>query len=118
MQDRVMQDRSARMTTRAARSWLSHRLHDVPDSLRARMRSAISRESHEVETVSGALLNAAMSCMDEALALGNARVAAGQLLAADALLTAACEAAAENGDAVAFAERACIALAERLDGAE
>jgi hypothetical protein len=112
----MTQDRSSRLTTRAARSWLVPRLYEVPDSLRARMRSAVAHEPNDAQTVSGALLNAALGCMDEALSLGNARVAAGHLLASDALLTAACEAAVEDGDAVAFAESACTALAERLGG--
>lgn len=112
-----MHDRSARATARAARSWLAPRLYDVPDSLRMRMRTAVSRDPQNGESVAEALLIAAMSCMDEALALGSARNAAGHLLAADALLTAACEAATEDGDAVAFAEKACHALARRLDGA-
>ena len=81
------------------------------------MRYALSRNPQNGASVADALLTAALSCMDEALALGSSRNAAGHLLAADALLTAACEAAAEDGDAVAFAEKACDALARRLDGA-
>jgi hypothetical protein len=80
------------------------------------MRAAITGDTHGDRTVSHALLSAALGCFDKALALGNVRTAAAHLLAADALLTAACEAAAEEDNAVAFADLACSALAERLKG--
>ncbi len=112
----MMQDRSVRTSVRAARTWLGPHLYDVPDSLRARMRAALSGENHGERSVSRALLSAALGSLDQALALGNARSAAAPLLAADALLTVACEAAAEEDDTRPFAQAACAALAQRLDG--
>jgi hypothetical protein len=44
-----------------------------------------------------ALRTAALACLEEALRLGDTRTAAFPLLTADALLTHACEAAAESG---------------------
>jgi hypothetical protein len=55
----------------------------------------------EDDTISAALADAARACVREALALGDDRAAALHLLAADALITYACEAAAdEGGDAL------------------
>jgi hypothetical protein len=49
------------------------------------------------DTVPAALADAARACLRDALAAGDERAAALHLLAADALITYACEAAADEG---------------------
>jgi hypothetical protein len=89
---------------------------DAPGSLRERMRMAVL----ETTALTGQprpdrLMAAAMVCLRSALALGNTRPAAAALLAADALITAACEAAVEDGAELdAFARAASAQLAALL----
>lgn len=93
-------------------AWLEARLAHAPASLAARMRRAVADSApgnagQDDGPSSGSsaptpalglaerLGAAAVDCMREALARGDARAGAFELLAADALLTHACEAAAE-----------------------
>lgn len=82
----------------AARSWLAAEAgDDVPAALMQRMNAALD----EVQQTPGAdvpdaLAAAAMSCLRDALQRCDHRDAALHLLAADALMTAACQAAAET----------------------
>ncbi len=84
-------------------SWLSPRLAQVPESLRARILEAIVGDGwHETDAASGATIPDALRSFAEML-LEEARAGppthdtAITLLAADALITYACEAAAELG---------------------
>ena len=95
-----------------ARAWLAMRAGAVPPVLEARMESAID-EALDEDTVPRALADAARVCMRDALAAGEDRVAALHLLAADALVTYACEAAADAG-ADSIAELAEAFAPERL----
>lgn len=79
-----------------ARAWLAMRAGAVPPALEARMERAIDDAVGE-DTLPAALADAARACLREALAIGDDRAAALHLLAADALMTCACEAAAEEG---------------------
>lgn len=81
-----------------ARAWLAMRAAGVPPALEARMESAID-DALEDETIPGALADAARICLVNALAVGDHRDAALHLLAADALITYACLAAATDDDA-------------------
>lgn len=76
-------------------SWLDARANAPPAELRDRMGEALAAVSSE--TVPGALAEAALSCMKDTLAAPEERASALDLLAADALLTYALEAAAELG---------------------
>jgi hypothetical protein len=72
----------------------------VPPALEARMESAID-DVLDYDTIPGALADAARICLRAALAVGDSRDAALHLLAADALITYACEAAANGaGDSL------------------
>ncbi|HSK19770.1 MAG TPA: hypothetical protein VK912_11540 [Longimicrobiales bacterium] len=81
-----------------ARAWLATRAGAVPPALEARMESAMDDVVGQ-DTVPAALAAAARVCMRDALAAGDDRSAAVHLLAADALITYACEAAADGRDA-------------------
>ncbi|HET9985454.1 MAG TPA: hypothetical protein VFQ38_17765 [Longimicrobiales bacterium] len=82
------------MTSVAATlEWLDARTPAPPPELRSRMADALA----PAQTLPGALAEAALSCLQAALARGGDRAAALDLLAADALLTYAMEAAAEAG---------------------
>lgn len=102
----------------AAGDWLSARSAGVPSALRERMASAVAElaggptstataaASHatgeaastpERAAVPDVLADTALACLRAALALGDSRTAAMELLAADGLLTYACEAAVEMG---------------------
>ena len=86
--------------TERARAWLAMRAGAVPPALEARMESAID-DVLEHDTIPGALADAARICLRAALAVGDDREAALHLLAADALITYACEAAAnDDGDSL------------------
>jgi hypothetical protein len=87
-----------------ARSWLDARANGAPDRLRERMNQALTGSNEA--TIADELAAAAESCLRAALKNPSQRASALDLLAADALLTHACEAAAEQGgDALArFAE--------------
>jgi hypothetical protein len=78
-----------------ARAWLAAREPRAPERLLARMDAALAGRTES--EIPEALAGAAFSCLRAALAGGADRSAAWDLLAADALLTYACEAAAERG---------------------
>jgi len=80
--------------------WLVERDADSPASLRQDVRDAVARTPDAGDTAA-TLTAAAIACLDEALTIGGRRAAASPLLAADALLTWAAEAAAENGSSLA-----------------
>lgn len=81
-------------------AWLEARDTGSPVELQRHVRTAIAA-TRETELVD-ALVDASTACLDSALRLGPDRAAATELLAADALLTWACEAAAESVDARAL----------------
>lgn len=107
-----------------ALAWLDGRTPSAPPVLRQRMETGLARSGRSVphakplagpagtdlgveSTVAGALAEAALDRLRLALAAPEDRAAALDLLAADALLTYACEAAAEAGaDALADLIRA------------
>ena len=78
-----------------AEAWLQTREPAAPDGLRARMIDAL--RAAEGDSLPELLAHAAALRLESALALGDAREAAFDLLAADGLLTYACEAAASAG---------------------
>lgn len=88
------------MSTRA-RAWLATRATETPQALMARMDEAVAEpgaaDSDEQASVHRDLADAALLCVRAATERGDDRSAALHLLAADALITAACEAAAEVG---------------------
>lgn len=89
------------MSIVTADEWLMARADGVPPRLLARMRSALG-EIEPARPISSALGEAAVLCLNAALASTADRSGALDLLAADALLTAGCEAAAdEDVEAVA-----------------
>jgi hypothetical protein len=88
-----------------ARAWLALRAGAVPPSLEARMEAAVDAVG-DGRSVHRDLADAALRCLLAAARLGDDRGAALHLLAADALITAACEAAAEAGPAALEAVRA------------
>ncbi len=94
-----------------ADAWIQARSTAVPADLRVRVRAAI-RGVHGGEDIPATLALAAESSLSAALERPLARAAAADLLAADSLLTWACEAVAEAG-APAPAER-WIGMARRL----
>lgn len=77
-----------------ATHWLSQRVTDAPEQLRARMFAALDMAS-ATAPVHERLALAASDCLMRALRDQASRASALDLLAADALLTHACEAAAE-----------------------
>jgi hypothetical protein len=78
-----------------ARSWLADRAADVPPSLQARLVTAVGDVvAAPSAPVWDVLATAAFACLDEAAGRCDDRDAALELLAADALITGACEAAA------------------------
>ena len=79
----------------AALAWLAERVPPGPAPLYERMAAAVGTQ-HDA-SVPAALAEAALTRLHAALALGDARAAAFELLAADALLSYAFEAAAELG---------------------
>jgi DnaJ-domain-containing protein 1 len=86
----------------AARAWLEARGDDVPSALRTRMQAAVAGvDPAAAASVPLTLGAAAVSCLREALARCDERGAALHLLAADGLITAAHEAAADSDDASA-----------------
>jgi hypothetical protein len=90
------------------RVWLAAREPHAPPPLRDRMDSSLAAFDGDTSSMPHILAEAGLACLKEALQLGPARPAAFPLLAADALLTHACEAAAEAGpDALA---KLCAAL--------
>jgi hypothetical protein len=85
-----------------ALAWFDERCAGVPANLAMRAREAVRAaagpSAASDAAVTAVLLDAATACMDAALGYGADRAAAADLLAADALLTWACEAAIEEGD--------------------
>jgi hypothetical protein len=79
-----------------AGTWLSERIADAPDPLRERMLEALA-EVNGADTIHDQLAQASAICLRNAMAEQALRVCAIGLLAADALMTHACEAAAEAG---------------------
>ena len=79
----------------AAALWLSPRVADAPERLRTHMLAALAGRTDGA--VATQLAGAARVCMTRALLTHDAFETALELLAADALLTHACEAAAETG---------------------
>ena len=92
--------------------WLTERLEDAPEQLRARMLAAVASVAPAGATHEH-LAQAAQACLVRALR-DSSRESALELLAADALLTHACEAAAEAGSE-ALVEFANAWGAERLE---
>ncbi|MBI4500113.1 MAG: hypothetical protein HY700_03030 [Gemmatimonadetes bacterium] len=83
-----------------ARRWLNSRLPEAPPSLRRRIEQAL--DLHQVppdHSVADALRAVAAAMLEEAKTGGPARDAALTLLAADALVTYACEVTAETDPA-------------------
>jgi hypothetical protein len=85
----------------ATAGWLAGHDQDAPGELRAVVREAVREQGggggrSEADNVAG-LVAGAVRCLGEALEIGSERAAASPLLAADALLTYAVEAAAESG---------------------
>lgn len=81
----------------SARAWIEAREPDIPEPLRGRMRSALSMTAGDADPATG-LAHAALDCLHAALDAGDERRAALHLLAADALITHAAEAAAMDGE--------------------
>ena len=79
----------------AAAAWLETRIAEAPESLRKKMLDALA--GVDEPTIYDALAAAAADCLKRALADPTDRARAFDLLAADALLTHACEAAAMAG---------------------
>lgn len=80
-----------------AATWLAAQTEGAPETLRARMLDAIA--SAAGDDVADTLANAALACLQDVMQDPRGPAAALQLLAADALLTHACAAAAEGGEA-------------------
>ena len=78
-------------------AWLDARRPEAPAELRSALDSCV--EGHESGSVSEVFRGAALRSLDSALVRpGRVRESAFELLAADALLTFACEAALERED--------------------
>lgn len=81
-----------------AAAWLSGRAATAPPALLARMHAALGVATDPAQQpVPDRLAAAALVCLRDAMESCDERAAALPLLAADALITAACEAAAEDG---------------------
>jgi hypothetical protein len=93
----------------AAQAWLAAVTPDVPPSLAERMRAAVDDvpDARGMDTPA-ILAAAAVNCLRAAAADCDSRDSAIHLLAADALMTSACEAAARaDGDAAARLRELC-----------
>ena len=86
------------------RDWLAARLGEGPEPLAQRTRTLVE-ESGSADSLPDRLAAAAAHALDHALQVGASRAAALDLLAADALVTLALEAIAEErpADLAAFA---------------
>ncbi len=85
----------------SASAWLDARTIDAPASLRTRVSRALAGTPEQSDSLPQTLADAALAALERVLANPSERAAAFDLLAADALLTYAFEAAAEQGgDAV------------------
>jgi hypothetical protein len=81
----------------ALRAWLDLHSGDIPASLASLMELAVREVDTGADGDATTLSLAAVACMRTALRMGDERAGALHLLAADALITAACEAAADDG---------------------
>jgi electron transfer flavoprotein alpha/beta subunit len=81
----------------AAQAWLEQWRSAVPPSLAAEVEQALAAGGDSASDIVTALSEGALACLRTALHIGDDRAAALHLLAADALITAACEAAVSNG---------------------
>lgn len=79
-----------------ARAWLDQWRAAVPPTLAAVVEQAVSAADDGVSDAAAALSDAAVASLRAALRIGDDRAAALHLLAADALITAALEAAARS----------------------
>ena len=86
--------------SRAAHAWLEQWRAGIPPTLVEVIESALS-EAGDARNHTDALCNAAVACLRTAWRIGEERAAAVHLLAADALITAALEVAAEDRRALA-----------------
>ena len=124
--------------SRRVRAWLAARAGPVPPTLQAAMESAVDADlpsgtawqepdgpadrldapSHGPDELAPALASAALRVLVDAIDRGDNRAAALALLAADALVTAACEAATDPGvDTDTALNVLCATFApDRLDG--
>jgi hypothetical protein len=80
-----------------AREWLERREPPAPPRLFERMHAALEGSTHTAARLDAIFGEAALVCLRAALDKGDTRAAALDLLAADALFSYACEAAAEVG---------------------
>lgn len=106
------------MTHADVTAWFDRQTVDAPAELLAVMRRALaSLDARAAGKPHDFLFDAAIVCTRDALALGDDRAAATPLLAADALLTWACELAADGGGAAldSLLDRASEQLAALLD---
>lgn len=95
-----------------ALAWIAAHEGTAPAPLRAALEAALAGADAEDVAVADRLARAALRELARALELGDDRAAAYPLLAADALLTASMDAAADEGlDSVAAAADAWGALA-------
>ena len=92
----MSEDRAPAVTAEAL-AWLDARPEPAPPELRQRMAEALAVVT--AGTVPGALAEGALACLQATIAAPQERATALDLLAADALLTYALEAAAEIGAA-------------------
>jgi hypothetical protein len=86
--------------SRAAHAWLEQWRAAIPPTLVAVIERALS-EAGDAHNRSDALCDAAVACLRTAWRISDERAAAVHLLAADALITAALEIAAEDPRALA-----------------
>lgn len=93
----------------AALRWLLERRPPGPFELKRRVVRAVEWTDCEAPTIAEVLATAGLDSLQRAVREGEKRSAANDLLAADALITYACEAAAEEG---------ADALSTLLDGLE
>lgn len=97
-----------------AASWLATRIDGAPAQLRDHMTAALAGTDASLP-VAEQLALAAADCLTRALAAPSSRASALDLLAADALLTHACESAAGTaGELAGFASRWNTARFEQL----
>ncbi|MEX2284451.1 MAG: hypothetical protein WEE89_18320 [Gemmatimonadota bacterium] len=84
---------------RVTLDWMDRRTPAPPFELERRLLRALERLPNPAATIPLTLAAAALNSLSDSVRAGNSRHAANDLLAADALLTYAHEAAAEQGTA-------------------
>ena len=94
--------------------WIVAREPEIPEQLRRHLRLSLEQVHGDGLDIPTCLVRAATHCLRRALALGDDRSAALDLLAADAFLTLGAEAAAERGSEV-LKDFASSCSAEALD---